>query len=280
MKQKKKNVIIPTITLLLCLSIMFISGYHLYDYYSQRINSEIDYENIRDLIDDDADDEDDSRKPVVRRDAIDVNKEDDPVDHPIKHTKYDKIYEQNPDFVGWINVPGTLIDYPVMQTKYDEQKYLHLNFNGYYAYEGVPFCNAISDLARPSDIITIYGHHMKYGTMFQALTYYEDKSFYQTHKTFYFDSIYRLGTYEVIGVVLTDTNDSSFKYWTVADCNSEEFYKYVNFIKNNSLYKIDAINNVEYGDMLVTLSTCEYHTSNGRLIVVGKMIETDDENLI
>ena len=54
----------------------------------------------------------------------------------------------------------------------------------------------------------------------------------------------------------------------------------MNFIKNNSLYKIDAINNVEYGDMLVTLSTCEYHNSNGRLIVVGKMIETDDENLI
>lgn len=33
------------------------------------------------------------------------------------YEKYASVYEQNPDFVGWISIEGTNIDYPVMQTE-------------------------------------------------------------------------------------------------------------------------------------------------------------------
>lgn len=273
--KKKKSIIVPCIILVIGLIAMAISGYYLYSYYSERIRSENTFEDLRDDIIDEAE----IRKPVVRRDPIDVTKEDDPNKHEIRHSKYDKLLENNPNFVGWINVPGADIDYPVMQTKDNEQKYLHLDFNGRWTYEGTPFCSANSDLARPSDNIIIYGHNMKYGAMFHNLTKYENKDFYTDHNIFYFDSIYRSGTYEIIGVVKTDINNGSYQYWNTTDCNAEEFYDYVKYIKDNSLYKIKALDNVEYGDMLVTLSTCEYHTYNGRLIVIGKMIETDDEYL-
>ena len=49
---------------------------------------------------------------------------------------------------------------------------------------------------------------------------------------------------------------------------------------SKSLYKTDGIDDVEYGDKLVTLSTCAYHVTNGRLIVIGKLIDTDDTDLI
>lgn len=274
--KKKKSIVIPLIMLIIGLVVMGISGTYLYKYYSQRYKSEQTYDDLRD----DIGDEDEVRKPVVRRDPIDVSREKDPNKHEIRHSKYDKLYEENPDFVGWINVPGTNIDYPVMQTKDNEQKYLHTDFYGRWSYEGVPFLSANSDIVRPSDNITIYGHHMKYGTMFHNLTKFENNEFYKEHKIFYFDNIYRSGTYEIVGVVKTDVNQGSYQYWNVSDCNAEEFYRYVDFLKENSLYKIKALNDVEYGDILVTLSTCEYHTSNGRLIVVGKLIETDDEYLI
>lgn len=267
---KKKSVVFPCIILIISLIIMIASGWYLGSYYYERYKNESDFGDLRDNLSDEAE----VRNPVVRRDTLDDSNL-----GTVRHSKYDKMLEENPDFVGWIHVPGTVIDYPVMQTKNNEQKYLHLNFDGEWTDEGTPFCSANSDLARPSDNIIIYAHNMIYGSMFENLTKYEDYNFYNQHKKFYFDSIYRSGTYEIIGVVKTDINSGSYPYWNTTDCNAEEFYEYVNFIKKNSVHKIDAIKNVEYGDMLVTLSTCAYHAYNGRIIVIGKMIETDDENL-
>jgi sortase B len=121
---------------------------------------------------------------------------------------------------------------------------------------------------------------MKYGTMFAQLMNFRDENFYKEHKIFYFDSIYRTGTYEIVAVILTDTYSSSFKYWNYGMCNKEEFNEYLDFIKSHALYKTDLIDTVEYGDLLCSLSTCAYHNSQGRMLVVGKMIDTDDEKLM
>jgi len=47
--------------------------------------------------------------------------------------------------------------------------------------------------------------------------------------------------------------------------------EYVSGVKSASLYDtgIDA----EYGDELIVLSTCNYHTDNGRFVVVAKRIK-------
>lgn len=273
---KKKNKVNPVLYIILCigLSISILSGGYLFKYYYGIYKTDKTYNDLRN----DIGDEEDDNKPVIRRDAIDADREKDPNKHSIRHSKYDKLYEKNSDFVGWLEVPGTVIDYPVMQTKKNEQYYIHRNFYGKYDEAGTLFCNAIANLARPSDNTIIYGHNMKYGAMFHDLSKFESEEFYEKHKLFYFDTIYRSGVYEIIGTVKTDLYNGSFEYFYYADCNSEEFYKYVNFIKNKSLYKTKAIENVEYGDILVTLSTCSYHVSGGkgRILVIGKLIETDD----
>ena len=99
------------------------------------------------------------------------------------------------------------------------------------------------------------------------------------HKTFYFDTIYRTGTYEVIAVVYTDVNAGAFKYWEVED-TEEAFNEYVNFLKRKTVYNTDGLDSVTYGDKLVTMSTCAYHVTNGRLIVVGKLIDSDDKEVL
>lgn len=51
----------------------------------------------------------------------------------------------------------------------------------------------------------------------------------------------------------------------------EEFNAYVKTCKELSLY--DTGVTAEYGDKLITLSTCEYSAANGRLVVVAKLLK-------
>lgn len=266
----KLKKIILYILLIIGVTSMLISGYIVGKYYYDIIRTNKTYNDIREQVETG----DELRKPVV-------NKDSDREDSSIRHSKYDKLYENNKDFIGWINVPGTNIDYPVMQTPKDEQFYLHRNFYKNYDFAGTPFTNSYANLAKPSDNIIIYAHNMKNGSMFANLLKYEKEDFYKKHQIFYFDSIYRSGTYEIIGVVRTDVLPNTYKYYLASNCNMEEFYEYLDFIKNKSIYKIDAFNSVEYGDTLVTLSTCSYHISNnkGRILVIGRLAETDDERL-
>ena len=53
--------------------------------------------------------------------------------------------------------------------------------------------------------------------------------------------------------------------------NDKTEKKYNDLIKKKkklSLYDIDEI--AEYGDRLITLSTCTYYTEDGRFVVVGR----------
>ena len=47
--------------------------------------------------------------------------------------------------------------------------------------------------------------------------------------------------------------------------------EYQTFIENNRLY--DTGVTLQPGDRLITLSTCAYHTTNGRFILVGRQID-------
>ena len=55
--------------------------------------------------------------------------------------------------------------------------------------------------------------------------------------------------------------------------NAEEFNSFVSKCKELSFY--DTGVTAEYGDKLITLSTCEYSRNNSRLVVVAKRITED-----
>ena len=194
--------------------------------------------------------------------------------------EYVELYRQNPDSIGWIKIDGTHIDYPVMQTQNDPEYYLRRDFNGEYSLSGTPFIDAASDIFIPTCNWTIYGHHMKVGTMFYDLLEYADREFYEEHRTIEFDTIYKetgQHEYEIIAAFyaeIKDVDEGGFKYYQYAGITTEEsFNEYVAGVKAVSVYDtgIDA----EYGDQLITLSTCSYHVEDkrGRFAVVAKRIE-------
>ena len=192
--------------------------------------------------------------------------------------KYASLYQQNSDFIGWLTIVGTDIDYPVMYTPDDEEYYIHRDFYKSYSFAGCLFIDA-SSVATGDEItdnIIIYGHNMKAGTMFHDLLEYEDEEFYKKHKYITFDTIDETGTYEVIAAFRTqiyDADDTShYHYYEFFDAETEEeFDEYISFIKSNTTYTMDST--AEYGDRLITLSTCAYHTTEGRFVVVAKKID-------
>jgi sortase B len=191
--------------------------------------------------------------------------------------KYVDLYLANDDIVGWVKIEDTNIDYPVMQTLWAPEYYLDKNFEEDYMASGTPFMDAHSDIFVPTSNFLIYGHHMKDGTMFHDLLKYDDYEFYQTHKTFQFDTIYKggQGTYEVIAAGYSQifpVESTRFKYYKYAGITSEsEFNEYVEGVQNIAEYETGVT--AEYGDQLVTLSTCAYHVKDGRFFVVGKRID-------
>ena len=185
--------------------------------------------------------------------------------------KYAEIYAQNSDFIGWLRIDGTGIDYPVMQSKDDPDFYLKRNFGKEYSRFGLPYMQANCNLS--SDNIIIYGHNIKSKSMFNELTRYKDKDFYAAHKYITFDTLDERRTYEVIAAFKTVAySDSGFQYYDFVNANTEEeFNDYV--AKSRALSFYDTGVTAEYGDKLLTLSTCEYSQKNGRFAVVAKLIE-------
>ena len=190
--------------------------------------------------------------------------------------EYRDVYAQNNDLVGWIKIDGTAIDYPVMQTPNNKDYYLDHDFNHQAStWKYIRSCIYVRescDVFTPSDNVTIYGHYMQDGTMFHDLHGYYSSSFYKEHQYIQFDTIYERHTYQIIGIFKTSANvGEGFAYHLFDYATSEaEFNTFIDTVQSLQLYwtGVDA----EYGDMLITLSTCEYSQDNGRLVVVAKRI--------
>ncbi len=265
-------------TILNCLLVFFIlvflgSGGYLGYYFYNIKKSQDSFDDLKALITDDGNSG--GSDTGTAGDAESGGLEYEVINGVKVQTKLAGVYAKNNDFIGWLKIDGTNVDYPVMYTPTDEQKYLHLDFYQEYSSSGTLFLSKNSDPFQPSDNILIYGHNMKAGTMFHTLLQYESQDFYKEHKTFTFDTINENGTYEVIAAFRTEideSNDKLFKYYEFNNAADQaEFDEYVSKVKKMTPYSIDTT--AEFGDKLVTLSTCAYHASEGRYVVVAKKIK-------
>lgn len=268
-KRKRKTIVLNTLLVIFIL-IFLGSGSYLGFYFYKIRKAENSFDDIKKLVKQDG-----SKDPKTgeEKDTDYISYE--TIEGNLVQTKFSDVYTKNEDFVGWLTIPGTNVDYPVMYTPSDEQKYLHMDFNGDYSSSGTLFAAAGSNPLKGRDNTLIYGHNMKAGTMFHALLQYESESFYNEHKTIYFNTIMEDGTYEVIAAFRTkidESDSSSFKYYEFFDAdNKEEYDAYIEKVKSLTPYTIDT--SAIYGEKLLTLSTCAYHTNEGRYVVVAKKIE-------
>ena len=129
----------------------------------------------------------------------------------LAHEKYDALFEQNNDFIGWIKSEGTNVNYPVMQTPNKPDFYLKRSFDKSYSDYGVPYIDEAC-MTGISNNLVIYGHHMNDGSMFADLCKYTDADFCKEHPKIAFDTLSNLGKYEVVAAFKFNTNRETFKY--------------------------------------------------------------------
>ncbi len=188
--------------------------------------------------------------------------------------EYKMLYSLNQKLIGWIKIDDTYIDYPVLQTSNNEY-YMNHNFDQEEDKNGSIFLDTGCSILPRSTNLILYGHHMRSGRMFGQLNKYSSEDFYKDHKFIQFDTIYEKGTYEVMFVFRSQIFEESeivFKYYQFIEANSEiEFNSYMREMAEMSLY--DTGVTAEYGDELLTLSTCDYYTDYGRFVVVAKRIK-------
>ena len=187
--------------------------------------------------------------------------------------QYDALYERNNDLAGWIYIPDSAIDYPVMYTPYNIEKYLRKNFAGNYALSGEPFFGEGWD--PDGNFGIIYGHHMEDGTKCADWMFYAKEDYKDSHPIVYFDTLTERRRYEVVAAFYTRIpyvdETGVFRYFQYTGLPDEEtFNYYVRECKKASQYETGV--NPVWGDRLLVLSTCSFHTKNGRFVILLRQI--------
>jgi sortase B len=185
--------------------------------------------------------------------------------------EYAEVYTRNPDLVGWLKIDGTVINYPVMQTPDNPNYYLQRDFYGNYSAHGCLYAQENSNIATSSNI-TIYGHNMKDGSMFAGLFNYGYYGFWQEHRYITFDTLTEHRTYEIFAVFDTTASEGEgFAYHTFVDGGEGAYNWFIDNCRALRYYNTGV--STQYGDQFITLSTCEYTQTNGRLVLVAKLVK-------
>ena len=261
-KQRKKSWII-LVLIFVMLGVLCFAVYQALSVYIPQQREQERFAQLRELI---GEEKDDSATVTDPSQAEKTNKK--------KPRDYSKLYAKNHDFAGWLTVKDTVIDYPVMKSSEDEPEYyLHTDFDGYYSFSGCLFigqgCNA------DSDSFVVYGHNMNNGSMFGGLDAYSDPDWALAHRDMIFETPTERRTYRVFAAFPSRVyakDEQTFKYYTaVGDFTQEAYSDTIAHLTGMSVIDIGTAPPEEQTDIMM-LSTCSYHTEDGRFVVAAYRI--------
>jgi sortase B len=184
--------------------------------------------------------------------------------------KYRKLVEKNRDFIGWLEIKEGNISLPVVWIRGDNSFYLTHGFDLKKDVHGTAFLDGRCDPdpASGCNNLVVYGHNMKTGTMFAPLLKYESQEYYEAHPEISFSTLRGDGNYEIFGAFAVDvTKDKDFQYYEDTAMDEKGFRNFISQVKKKSVISTGIT--PQYGDRILTLSTCEYSTEDGRFVVLA-----------
>ena len=180
--------------------------------------------------------------------------------------------ETNPDVLGWIYLPNTLINYPIVQGE-DNQYYLNYTWDNKKSVTGAIFLEATNapDLTDFRSII--YGHNMANSTMFGSLHRYSSRSYWEQYPYVYLVTDEGVLRYDIYSSYKAAIDSKTYAL------DLEETEKRASFIKlTKDESELDTDIVPEVTDRILTLSTC-MGSSTHRRVVHAKltMVEVEIE---
>ena len=188
----------------------------------------------------------------------------------------------NPDTVGYVQIPNC-VDEPVVKGT-DNDYYLNHNFYGNQRQCGTCFADhrSYDDGYERSDVVTLYAHNQKDGTMFGNLDYYRwDPAYWLKNPFIYYNTNYSEDAYVIVSSFVINTkpehddNKTVFDYHNYVDFNDN--YTFENFYSEISK-RSTIITGVECTaeDKYLTLSTCSTEWDDSRHILVARKLRENE----
>lgn len=186
-------------------------------------------------------------------------------------------YELNNDVVGWIEIENTHVDLPILQSE-DNDYYLNRDIYGEDDEYGCIYIDYRCKLTHneQSDNLVIYGHDTRTNSMFGDLDQYKPGfgtiNYLKEHPVIKVNSNYYKSEYVIFAVIITNADEKDGEVWPyhneIEFTDELDFQTFVSNAKKRSMY--DTTIDVEYGENLVTLSTCATDFEDSRLVVIGR----------
>ncbi|MCM1298398.1 MAG: class B sortase [Firmicutes bacterium] len=202
--------------------------------------------------------------------------------------EYADLYAAQPNgnMVGYVEI-YPWIQSPVVQAE-DNDYYLKHNFYDQPTENGTVFADyevPITADSTPNNTI-IYGHNLITRNMFEPLSLYRKNGidFLKDNYIINYDTIYEKNQYFIFSVMLVNTDPSRgevFDYQNDVTFNSKhEFNDFAAECLDRSYYYTGI--DLQYGDELLTLSTCDfgYFEKDMRLVVVARRIRDDESPVL
>jgi sortase B len=181
------------------------------------------------------------------------------------------LMELNPDVCAWLTVPDTVIDYPVVQGE-DNLEYINEDVYGEFSLAGSVFLDYRNQKDFSDFYSLLYAHNLEGTVMFGEIPNFREDEYFESHEDgilFLPERTYRI---EWFACLDTDGYDTTvFRPMVYEDKSSRR--ELLTYLKKESVQYRDL--GVKVSDQIIGLSTCEDATTNGRVILFGKLTEDD-----
>ena len=188
-----------------------------------------------------------------------------------QRAKYADLIARNPEFAGWIEIPGVDIDLPILQTT-DNYFYLYHDLDRADDKRGMPFADYECDMKNGRHLI-IYGHNMGVNNTdrFSNLQKYRDADYYTAHPYLQLDTLYKSEIYKIVAVYAVTSRESDgdvFHFNEYIDLDDAAEQTFLDEVAKRAFY---TTGDYAYPtERLLTLSTCTYQMDDARMVILAR----------
>ena len=184
---------------------------------------------------------------------------------------FKKLTEMNDEIYAWLEVPGTNIDYAVVQSNSDDLFYNTHSVDKAYFSGGSIYSQRFNTKTFQDPVTLLYGHNRQSGDMFAQVNDFADSAVFDANRYIYIYTPDKVYQYEIFAAYPHSSEHLLRRY---DFSNKDEFNGYFDALDLNAIdtnYRTDLF--PQFGDKVITLSTCYRQNRLQRYLVQGVLVQ-------